>query len=76
MVLPTLLSAGAVQGSLFLYPDAPRSKTRMASIDALNRRYGRGTVAYGTATGANGCTLRAEHLSVCHTTRWGDQLAV
>ena len=38
VVLPTLLSAGAVQGSLFLYPDAPRSKTRMASIDALNRR--------------------------------------
>ena len=48
----------------------------MASIDALNRRYGRGTVAYGTATEANGCTLRAEHLSVCHTRRWGDQLAV
>ena len=57
-------------------PTPPRSKTRMASIDALNRRYGRGTVAYGTATGANGCTLRAEHLSVCHTRRWGDQLAV
>ena len=40
VVVPTLLRAGAVQGSLFLYPDAPRSKTPMASIDALNRRYG------------------------------------
>ena len=29
----------------------------MASIDALNWRYGRGTVAYGTATEAKDSTL-------------------
>ncbi len=76
VVFPTLTKAGAVQGSLFLHPDDPRSKTLMASIDALNRRYGRGTVAYGTATGTKGWTLRAEHLSARFTTRWGDLLAV
>ena len=42
----------------------------------LNRRYGRGTVANGTASGAKGWTLRAEHLSGRYTTRWGDLLAV
>ena len=76
VIFPALIKAGAVQGSLFLHPDDPRSKSLMASIDALNRRYGRGTVAYGTATGAKGWTLRAEHLSARYTTRWGDLLAV
>ena len=76
VVFPTLVKAGVVQGSLFLRPDDPRSKSLMASIDVLNRRYGRGTVAYGTATGAKGWTLRAEHLSGRYTTRWGDLLAV
>ena len=76
MLFPTLLKASAVQGSLFLHPDDPRSKTLMASIDVLNRRYGRGTVAYGTATGAKGWTLRAEYLSARYTTRWGDLLSV
>ncbi len=52
------------------------SAKKPTSIDALNRRYGRGTVAYGTATGAKGWTLRAEHLSARYTTRWGDLLAV
>ena len=76
VIFPTLIKAGAVQGSLFLHPDDPRSKSLMASIDVLNRCYGRGTVACGTATGAKGGTLRAEHLSARYTTRWGGLLAV
>ena len=76
VVFPTLTKAAHVQGSLFLHPDSPRIKALMASVDALNRRYGRGTIAYGTATGARGWTLRAEHLSARFTTRWGDLLAV
>ena len=76
MVLPTPIKAGAVQGSLFLHPDDPRSEVLMASIDALNRRCGRGSVAYGTATGAKGWALRVEHMSARFTTRWIDLLAV
>ena len=53
-----------------------RPRNRRSLVDLLNRRYGRGTVAYGTATGAKGWTLRAEHLSSRYTTRWGDLLAV
>ena len=76
VVFPALTRAREVQGSLFLRPDGDRSEALMASLDLLNRRYGRGIVAYGTATGARGWTLRAEHLSARYTTRWGDLLAV
>ena len=44
--------------------------------DLLEPALCRGTVAYGTTTGAKGWTLRAEHLSGRYTTRWGDLLAV
>jgi len=76
VVFPALTKAREVQGSLFLRPDGDRSKALMASLDVLNGRYGRGTVAYGTATGARGWTLRAEHVSARFTTRWGDLLSV
>ncbi len=76
IVFPTLTKAREVQGSLFLRPDGDRSKRLMASLDALNRRYGRGTVAYGTAGTTQAWSLRAEHLSARYTTRWGDLLAV
>lgn len=42
VIFPTLVKAGAVQGSLFLRPDGSHSETPMAFLDALNRRYGRG----------------------------------
>ena len=76
VIFPVLVKAGAVQGSLFLHPDDPRSRTLMASIDALNRRYGRGTVAYGTAGSTQAWRLRAEHVSGRYTTRWDDLLAI
>ncbi len=76
IVFPTLTKARQVQGSLFLRPDSDHSKRLMASLDALNRRYGRGTVAYGTAGTTQPWSLRAEHLSARYTTRWGDLLAV
>ncbi len=44
--------------------------------DLLEPALCQGTVAYSTATGAKGWTLRAEHLSGRYTTRWGNLLAV
>ena len=76
VIFPTLVRAEAVQRSLFLQPDDERSRRLMASVDALNRRYGRGTVALGTAGVAQGCRLRAAHLSARDTTRWTDVLTV
>ena len=76
VIFPTLVRSEAVQRSLFLEPDDERSRGLMASIDALNRRYGRGTVALGTAGVAQGWRLRSAHLSARYTTRWADLLAV
>ena len=44
-----LVPAGRVQGALFDQPDDGRSVSRMRAIDALNTRYGRGTIGFGTA---------------------------
>ena len=76
IVFPTLTKAKEVQGSLFIHPDNDRSKRLMASLDVLNRRYGRGTVAYGSAGTTQAWSLRTEHLSARYTTRWGDLLGV
>ena len=48
----------------------------MGNDDLLEPIPCRDTVAYGTAMGAKGWTLRAEHLSRRSMTRWGDLLAV
>ena len=76
VIFPTLVRGEAVQRSLFLEPDDERSRRLMASIDVLNRRYGRGTVALGTAGVAQGWKLRAAHLSARFTTRWSDSLTI
>jgi hypothetical protein len=44
-----LVSADRVQAGLFDRPDDARSMARMTAIDAINARYGRGAVAFGTA---------------------------
>ena len=44
-----LVAADRVQAGLFDRPDSARSMARMSAIDALNSRYGRGAVAFGTA---------------------------
>ena len=40
-----------------------RGKSPTVSCDVPSRRYDRGTVAYGTATGEKGWTLCGEHLA-------------
>lgn len=65
-----------MQAGLFDSPDDARSVSRMAAIDALNRRYGRGTVAFGTSGEGQGWTLRREFISPRYTTGWSDMLCV
>lgn len=63
------------QGSLFKKSDpAEDSKQRrlMAAVDALNGRYGRGTVRTATAGFQQGWQMRHEKLSASYTTRLAD----
>jgi DNA polymerase V len=57
-------------------PDDARSMARMAAIDALNARYGRGAVAFGTAGERQAWGLRREFISPRYTTVWDELLRV
>lgn len=76
VVFPTLGTASLVQGDLFGRPDSEVSKGLMMSLDQINRRYGRGTVTYGTAGRTQKWKLRSEHISPRYTTSWQELLRV
>ena len=69
-----LVPADRVQGGLFDRPDDAARSRRMRAVDALNARYGRGTVAFGTAGERHGWKLRREFISPRYTTVWDELL--
>lgn len=71
-----LCAAASVQAGLFHAPDTPVRQELMASLDSLNRRYGRGTVAYAATGTHRAWALRSEQTSAAYTTRWTDVLVV
>lgn len=71
-----LVPSEAVQASLFDRPDDACSIARMQAIDALNRKFGRGTVTYASMGRKPGWKLRTEFISRRYTTRWDDLLSI
>lgn len=71
-----LHKANAVQGGLFNAADTPARIELMGAIDALNKRYGRDTVAIATAGTRKAWALRSDQRSPAYTTRWNELLAV
>ena len=71
-----LVAADQVQDSLFDRRDDARSVKRMRAIDELNKRFGRGTVGFGTAGERQGWGLRREFISPRYTTVWDELLRV
>ena len=76
VMLLNLAPAGSVQGSLFEAPDDPRSIARMQAIDALNARFGRGTVTFASMGRRPGWKLRTDFISRRYTTLWDELLRV
>ena len=70
------MSADRVKAGLFDRPGDARSMARMKAIDALNARYGRGAVAFGTAGERQFWGLRREFTSPRYTTVWHELLPV
>lgn len=68
--------AASVQAGLFHAPDTPVRQDLMASLDALNRRYGRGTVAYAATGTRKAWALRSDQRSIAYTTKWEELLIV
>ena len=74
--LMDLQPASVQQGELEREPEVGRDRTRlMAAMDALNGRFGKGTLHVGS-TGLQGATqtwgMRQERRTPQYTTRWDD----
>jgi DNA polymerase V len=83
VVLSDLRPAGsdaAVQPSLFDdggEAERKRRRALMASLDALEARWGKGTVRCASAKLGNGdWKMRRDRMTPCYTTRWDDLLQV
>lgn len=76
VMLIDLMPAGTVQGSLFDRPDDAKAVARMRALDALNARYGRGTVTFASMGRKAGWKLRSDFVSPRYTTAWADLLEV
>ncbi len=76
VMLLDLVSADHVQGSLFQPTDTLVSKARMQAMDAINQRFGRGTIRVA-ATGLQASwQLRRNFMSARYTTDWRELLRV
>ncbi|MBB3967179.1 Y-family DNA polymerase [Rhizobium metallidurans] len=71
-----LHSAEQIQGTLFHQADAPERRQLMASLDAINQRFGRGTVSFAASGTRKAWALRSDQRSAAYTTRWNELLAV
>ena len=76
VMLLDLVPADAVAGGLFDAPDDARSQARMLIVDAVNSRFGRGIVGFGTTGERQRWTLRREFISPRYTTAWDELLRV
>ncbi len=71
----SLVPASQIQTSLFDSADRSRAKTLMATLDAINHRFGAGTLQYASSGIAKGWKASFNHCSPAYTTRW-DELPV
>jgi DNA polymerase V len=76
VVLLDLHPAAAVQEGLLDKVDSPRRTALMRTMDKLNTRFGRDTVAFAATGRRRPWKLRRELLSPCYTTAWDELLRV
>jgi len=73
VMLTGISSTAMSQGSLFTeYGADEKSAKLMATLDQLNRRYGRNTVSVFSAGNQKSWTMRRGNMSPCYTTSWHD----
>lgn len=76
VVLLDLVAAAHVQADLFGAPDSERSVQAMRTIDLLNARHGRGTVALASSGISKPWAMRSDQRSSRYTTAWTELLKV
>jgi DNA polymerase V len=65
-----LVPASQIQSDLFDRHDRPRSTRLMAALDAVNDRWGAGTLAYASSGLTKGWQTQCHHRSPAYTTNW------
>ncbi|MCF0049568.1 Y-family DNA polymerase [Dyadobacter sp. LJ53] len=76
IMLSFLRPEGSVQDDLFSHGDTEQAKVLMKTLDELNRRYGRDTLALGSAGFKRDWGTRAHNRSPQYTTSWSDLMSV
>ena len=76
IMLSFLRPEDSVQDDLFSHGDTERSKAVMETLDNLNRRFGRGTVALGSRGFSNDWGTKVNSRSPHYTTSWADLMTV
>ncbi|MEY3123241.1 MAG: hypothetical protein RI993_2066, partial [Pseudomonadota bacterium] len=73
VMLTGIGDAGVIQRSLLVqHGVGEKSEKLMEVMDALNRRFGRNTVAIASAGTNRAWRMRRECMSPCYTTSWND----
>jgi DNA polymerase V len=67
-----LVPAGQVQPDLFDRQDRPKSSRLMAALDAINDRWGAGTLAYASSGLMKAWQTQCHHRSPAYTTDWNE----
>ena len=75
VILLDLQPETVVQGEFALDDDLPDARKLMTTLDAINRRFGKGTVivgSSGTAAGKRAWSMKQERRTPAYTTCWDD----
>jgi DNA polymerase V len=75
VMVTALVPASQVQPDLFDQQDRPKSKRLMAALDAVNDRWGAGTLQYASSGLTKTWQTQCHHRSPAYTTNW-DELPV
>ena len=67
-----LVSAAQVQSDLFDHQDRARSTRLMTALDAINARWGAGTLHYAAGGIRKGWKAQCRRRSPAYTTRWDE----
>jgi Domain of unknown function (DUF4113) len=71
IVLTALVPASQVQADLFDHQDRPRSTRLMGALDAINHRWGAGTLEYASSGLTKDWQTQCHRRSPAYTTDWG-----
>jgi DNA polymerase V len=72
-----LLPASVAQSSLFDDETSPRQTEQlMATLDQINRRYGKSTVRYASEMLSQRWHMRQQYKSPSYTTQWAERLTI